>query len=247
MQDHDLRQTFQRLLDDEPAEQLHAGDLIFAGRSAKRAQRARRVAVGATAICVVAGGAPVLLALSQQGQHRDSVLASAPNDTVDDQGPPAPPHPAPTLQPDAAPERPDTTSNPATRVEGESGAPHATDTTPGAAPKRPVMQPAQPYTPEQVCGKGYRVIDSASLSDSVVYLLWHGEHRSNCVVTLRNSSQATSSMTAYLQPDAGKRTADAGAYRYYAGPVRAVAPGCVRWGGSSGADNFDSPREHCRS
>jgi hypothetical protein len=105
-----------------------------------------------------------------------------------------------------------------------------------------------PYTPQQVCGSGYSVIDSAGLGSSgTVYLLYNAGNGYNCVVTIKAVSIGTpSSMSAFLEVQGQTRTTDSGNYSYYAGPVRKYAPGtCVKWGGSVGSASYASPFEHC--
>ncbi|NUR84415.1 MAG: M23 family metallopeptidase [Nonomuraea sp.] len=107
-----------------------------------------------------------------------------------------------------------------------------------------------PYTPEQACGSGYSVVDSAALgSDGTVYLLYNGGNGNNCVVTMKAKSLGTATATtAYLEVQGSTRQTDSGNYGYYAGPVYANAPGkCVKWGGKAGASTYDSPFEHCGS
>ncbi|MEV4169328.1 M23 family metallopeptidase [Nonomuraea sp. NPDC049709] len=105
-----------------------------------------------------------------------------------------------------------------------------------------------PYTPQEVCGSGYSVIDSAVLgSDGTVYLLYNSGNGNNCVATLKSRSLGTATATsAYLEVQGSTRKTDSGNYGYYAGPVIASAAGtCVRWGGKAGASAYDSPFEHC--
>lgn len=65
-------------------------------------------------------------------------------------------------------------------------------------------------------------------------------------MTLKFAAVGTSTPTAaYLEPAGGSRATDSGGFGYYAGPVRKVAPGCVRWGGATGGERYDSPAEHC--
>lgn len=106
---------------------------------------------------------------------------------------------------------------------------------------------SNPYTPEEVCGSAYSVIDSAGLTGGRVYLLYNSGNGYNCVVTLKTTNLGTpSSVSAFLEPQGSTRTTDSGSYGYYAGPVRRSAPGtCVRWGGSVGSSSYTSPFEHC--
>jgi hypothetical protein len=104
-----------------------------------------------------------------------------------------------------------------------------------------------PYTPGEVCGSGYSVIDQAGLSGGTVYLMYNSGNGYNCVVTLKSTNLGTATaVSAFLEPQGGTRTTDSGSYGYYAGPVRKSAPGtCVRWGGSVGSSSYISPFEHC--
>ncbi|MEV5325760.1 M23 family metallopeptidase [Nonomuraea fastidiosa] len=103
------------------------------------------------------------------------------------------------------------------------------------------------YTSTQVCGAGFKEIDSASLGNQGrVALLYSASTGQNCVVTLRKSSSGKATMSAYLEVKGKKRLADKGSFQYYAGPVRAKAlRTCVKWGGSIGTAKYDSPFEHC--
>jgi hypothetical protein len=105
-----------------------------------------------------------------------------------------------------------------------------------------------PYTPAQVCGSGYKVIDSAALGTfGKVYLLYNASNGNNCSVMLKTASVGTkTTVSAYLQVQGGSRVTDKGSFGYYAGPVRVKAPGvCVAWGGSAGGVTYNSPFEHC--
>lgn len=106
---------------------------------------------------------------------------------------------------------------------------------------------ANPYTPEEVCGSGYAVIDSAALTGGRTYLLYNSGNGYNCVTTLKTTNVGTaSSMSAFLEPQGEARATDSGSYGYYAGPVSRSASGqCVRWGGSIGSSSYTSPFEHC--
>ncbi|WP_084772914.1 M23 family metallopeptidase [Nonomuraea candida] len=99
-----------------------------------------------------------------------------------------------------------------------------------------------PYTPEEVCGSGYAVIDSAALTGGRVYLLYNSGNGNNCVATIKTSNVGSpSSMSAFLEPQGESRTTNAGSFSYYAGPVTRSAPGqCVKWGGSIGSSTYTS-------
>ncbi|WP_326823368.1 N-acetylmuramoyl-L-alanine amidase [Streptosporangium sp. NBC_01756] len=105
-----------------------------------------------------------------------------------------------------------------------------------------------PYTPQEVCGSGYNVIDSAALGTAgTVYLLYNNSNGYNCVTTIKSSSLGTATATsAYLEVQGKTRVTDSGNFTYYAGPVRAAAADkCVKWGGKAGSSAYDSPFEHC--
>jgi hypothetical protein len=107
---------------------------------------------------------------------------------------------------------------------------------------------SNPYTPQEVCGAGYSVIDSAALGTSgTVYLLYNSGNGNNCVATLKRTSLGTATATsAYLEVQGSSRVTDSGNFTYYAGPVRAAAADkCVRWGGKAGTSTYDSIFEHC--
>jgi murein DD-endopeptidase MepM/ murein hydrolase activator NlpD len=105
-----------------------------------------------------------------------------------------------------------------------------------------------PYTPTEVCGSGFAVIDQAALGTvGRTYLLYNSGTGANCVATLKSTSLGTpSAVSAFLEPEGSSRTTDSGSYSYYAGPVKRSAPGtCVKWGGSVGGTSYTSPFEHC--
>jgi len=107
---------------------------------------------------------------------------------------------------------------------------------------------SNPYTPVEVCGSGFAVIDQAALgSVGRTYLLYNSGTGSNCVVTLKSTNLGTpSAVSAFLEPQGASRTTDSGNFAYYAGPVKRSAPGtCVKWGGSVGSTSYTSPFEHC--
>ena len=107
---------------------------------------------------------------------------------------------------------------------------------------------SNPYTPAEVCGSGFAVIDQAALgSVGRTYLLYSSGTGNNCVVTLKSTNLGTpTAVSAFLEPQGASRTTDSGSFGYYAGPVKRSAPGtCVKWGGSVGSTSYTSPFEHC--
>jgi eukaryotic-like serine/threonine-protein kinase len=146
------------------------------------------------------------------------------------------------------------TQKPRPGVSSTAAPPAATDPAP-ARSSSPAPKPSSsgdstknPYTPSQVCGSGYKVIDSAPLNRyGTVYLLYNAGNGNNCSVTLKTTSVGTrTAVSAYLEPQGKSRVSDSGSFEYYAGPLRAKASGvCVAWGGSAGGVSYRSPFEHC--
>lgn len=103
------------------------------------------------------------------------------------------------------------------------------------------------YDPKALCGAGFQVIDSRALGAlGTVNLGWKASTKQNCVTTLKFSSTGTATyVTAYLKPAGATTVQDAGRYFVYAGPVQAVAPTCVTWGGTIITTTYNSPSEHC--
>jgi hypothetical protein len=107
---------------------------------------------------------------------------------------------------------------------------------------------SNPYSPGEVCGSGFSVIDSHALGKSGrVYLLYNASSKKNCVTTLKSTSLGKKSpVAATLQVKGGAKASDSGSFAYYAGPVsKAAAAKCVKWGGSVGSKSYTSPYEHC--
>jgi peptidase M23-like protein len=103
-----------------------------------------------------------------------------------------------------------------------------------------------PYSPAEVCGEGYTVIDSRKLGDAgSVFLLYNGAK--NCVTTVKSKAlNEKTPASAFLEPKGGERAKNAGDFRYFAGPVhKEAANTCVRWGGTLGAEEYTSSFEHC--
>lgn len=114
---------------------------------------------------------------------------------------------------------------------------------PTAAPLKP-----NPYTPAQVCGTGYKVIDSHALGGSAtVYLLYDTGAGKNCVVTMSKLVYPGKvAMNAVLQVKGGSSGSNPGSFTAYAGPVRLGAKKqCVIWGGSWKTLSWKSGWSHC--
>ncbi|MDH6117649.1 hypothetical protein ABH930_002990 [Kitasatospora sp. GAS204A] len=150
------------------------------------------------------------------------------------------------------------TSHPAAPAPGGSAgstaptAPAAPAQTPGAGPTAkgsPTPTPpaaANPYSPGQVCGTGYGVIDSHSLGDATVYLLYNNATGVDCAVTLAAHPSGAVPMNATLAVQGGASTSNPGNFVDYAGPVTEHAPHiCVSWGGSYRGTSWTSGWSHC--
>jgi hypothetical protein len=116
----------------------------------------------------------------------------------------------------------------------------------GMAISAPAQAETNPYTPVEVCGSSYHVIDYQGINGGIVYLLWNGSY--NCVATIKTYRVGTATWTgANLQVE-GDATiyTENGYFKYYAGPVKRPAAGkCVRWGGFTFLAGYRSGWEHC--
>ncbi|MFC7892516.1 serine/threonine protein kinase [Streptomyces sp. NPDC057381] len=97
---------------------------------------------------------------------------------------------------------------------------------------------ANAATPQSVCGSGYTVRASHAIGEGPnarVYLLRDGNRA--CVVNFKTGGSVGNSVGigAWVQGLGGSRSADEGAYKYYAGPVK-VTSSCVNWGGNYGPE-----------
>ncbi|SCL37793.1 serine/threonine protein kinase [Micromonospora rhizosphaerae] len=232
-----------------------------------RPGRGRTLALaGAAGIVLVALLTTVAVAALRSPAGSDSRERRAALTGESAAAPPAPPEPQvsgntpepgsstgrATKSPPAAPTR--STGHPAAPTTAGSTAQPTTGTTGAPTPSSTTSAPekANPYTAGQVCGSGYQVIDSATLTaggtrQGRVYLLYNPGNGYNCVVTLKDTGVGTATtVAAYLEVQGRTRSTDSGAFKYYAGPVRAGAAGaCVKWGGSAGGASYGSPFEHC--
>lgn len=110
---------------------------------------------------------------------------------------------------------------------------------------------ANPYTPKDVCGPNYDIIDRRRLGQEgrragTIYLMWNGALGKNCVVTLKARNFERTLTGAFLEPRGGKRAVDRGQFKYFAGPLKREARNrCVKWGGRIGSHTYSSPFEHC--
>ncbi|HIW62169.1 MAG TPA: M20/M25/M40 family metallo-hydrolase [Candidatus Stackebrandtia excrementipullorum] len=91
-----------------------------------------------------------------------------------------------------------------------------------------------PYTPVQVCGESYRVLEQEPVSVGgerygTVYLLWSSTNADNCALVLKDVAVGSpSQMALLLEAEDGRSVGDDGAFGYYAGPAKLDAGGtCV--------------------
>ncbi|GII83165.1 hypothetical protein Ssi03_11550 [Sphaerisporangium siamense] len=168
--------------------------------------------------------------------------------------------PKPVATPSASPSRtpkPSATAKPSpTRTPAPSPTPTVKPTptakptvkpTPKPTPKPTAAPKPNPYTAAQVCGSGYKVIDSHSYGAGTTYLLYNATAGKNCVTTLSKYVVARKvKMSATLQAKGTTAVTDSGSYTAYAGPVRQAAKKvCVIWGGGYGATTWKSGWSHC--
>jgi hypothetical protein len=110
----------------------------------------------------------------------------------------------------------------------------------------PVAASSNPYTPTQVCGSGFGVVDSHSLGGAQVYLLYNSTTQQNCVTTIVNTPTGAVPLNATLSVQGGASAKNPGSFTYYAGPVTLSAPhACVMWGGSYQGTSWTSAWSHC--
>ncbi|MFE0464679.1 hypothetical protein ACFW1A_36040 [Kitasatospora sp. NPDC058965] len=132
-------------------------------------------------------------------------------------------------------------------------APAPGKTTPAPQPTKaptPTPTPAptsvNPYTPGQVCGSGFGVVDSHSLGDATIYLMYNNGTGYNCVVTMATHPNGKVAMNATLAVQNGPSASNPGNFDDYAGPVTEHAPHtCVTWGGSFRGVSWTSGWSHC--
>jgi hypothetical protein len=98
---------------------------------------------------------------------------------------------------------------------------------------------SNPYTPVGVCGSGYHVIDSRTLTHlngsagGKVYLLYNNSNGYNCAVVIKGVAIGTATKTGvdlllFSSGDNFTHHENNGTFKYYAGPVRLKAAGkCV--------------------
>ncbi|MGK5742001.1 protein kinase domain-containing protein [Micromonospora sp. URMC 103] len=234
--------------------------------------RRRGLLVGAAAVLVALVATVTVIALRPGGgpdtQDRPAALTGGSEAAPQEQGaPPSADATTPAHRPTATPSAtrsagspgPSGATDPTGRPHGTPGAGQSTAPTGGGSPRptagatsaKPTSKP-NPYTAGEVCGAGYQVIDSATLTAGGqrrgrVYLLYNPGNGNNCAVTLKDTAVGTkTAASAYLEVKGRARSTDSGSYDYYAGPVRASAAGaCVKWGGSTGGASYASPFEHC--
>ena len=102
------------------------------------------------------------------------------------------------------------------------------------------------YTPTQICGSSYQVVESQPLgSNGEARVYWLNNGVSNCIVTLKQGSAIGNSVkvSATLKTGSATKVDGPAAFQYYAGPVKADNPGgaCVSYGGTYGSSTYTSP------
>lgn len=103
-----------------------------------------------------------------------------------------------------------------------------------------------PYTPQRLCGGGYRVVGAHPVGEARTYLLYNARTGINCVVTLVPKSTGKIFLNASLVVRGGDRQSRSVMSPYFAGPVRLPARGkCVMWGGAAKTVKWVSGWSHC--
>ncbi|WP_086804601.1 spore-associated protein [Streptomyces caniscabiei] len=106
------------------------------------------------------------------------------------------------------------------------GASTAFATTASAAPN---------VTPQGVCGKAYKTVNSAPVGSlGTVYLTYNSSNGENCVATIRKNPGTLKPMSTWVYiPATDEYAGDSDSYSSYAGPAYVYGKGfCVSWGGS---------------
>ncbi|WP_433292092.1 protein kinase domain-containing protein [Actinoplanes sp. CA-030573] len=238
-----------------PAATTPPGGMPAAGG---RRRTTTTIAVVVAAVFAIVVGISAVFALrpdrsvaQTEGQDPGLGIANGPADSGQNHAKPGPARSAAPVK--TKPSRAATTTAPATTdpatdpAAGASAEPSGSASS-GSAPA------TNPQTPKAVCGSEFAVIDQAPLKSAGVvrgrvYLMYNAATGKNCTVALKATDlgQATAA-SAYLEVQGQPRVTDAGAFEYYAGPVKAKADGvCVKWGGTIGDASYDSDFEHCAS
>ncbi|MEU1215649.1 spore-associated protein [Streptomyces sp. NPDC005790] len=89
-------------------------------------------------------------------------------------------------------------------------------------------------TPQGVCGKAYKTVNSVAVGSlGTVYLTYNSSSGMNCVATIRANPGTAKYMSAYIYvPATDEWAGDDGKFTSYAGPSYVYGKGyCVSWGG----------------
>ncbi|ULR48102.1 spore-associated protein [Streptomyces deccanensis] len=90
-------------------------------------------------------------------------------------------------------------------------------------------------TPQGVCGKAYKTVNSAPVGSlGTVYLTYNASNGENCVATIRKNPGTLKPMSTWVYiPATDEYAGDADDYSSYAGPAYVYGRNfCVNWGGS---------------
>jgi predicted Ser/Thr protein kinase len=192
------------------------GSPVSSGRSGGSPSKGRLVLVIGVVAIVLVAGVGVLAAVARN-HHKDRRTAAPPQ-----------PSPSASVRRPAGHHTPSPSRAPARRTAGAKAA------------------KANPYTPQRLCGSGYRVIGMHGLGGAAAYLLYNSRSGVNCVVTMVPRSTGKTVLGASLVVQGGGRESRSGAFSFYAGPVRLPARGkCVMWGGTSKTATWTSGWSHC--
>ncbi|MFI0373350.1 serine/threonine protein kinase [Actinomadura sp. 1N219] len=215
------------------------------GSGGRKRGRLLPIAAAAAVAAIIAGGAVWAATNSGEGKGKDQQVAAS-NDDQDAQGGPgnaSGPSGDAQNPGNKKPGQPNGNRNPSDPNSSQKpGAPPDGGSTPskggGGGGGTPPREPANKYTPQQVCnsgghGGGYYIQRSLSVSGGTAYLLYNSSTY-NCAVTIKTRNVGTkSSVSVWIQKQGGSTIADSGSFAWYAGPVYVKAPEtCVRFGGN---------------
>ncbi len=206
-----------------------------AGSGAAPKSRRNVVLVSAIAAVLVGlGGIGVAYALSDSAGE----TPSSPTDNLAAGGDSPSVKPGKSRKPTSTPRTKKPVAEPTETTESPEPEPEPTDT-----------KTKNPYSPQQLCGDDFQVVDRAKVRDDEgtvlgqVYLLSLNDGELNCTVTLKEAGNGKKTpMAAYLEVAGQQRADDSREDEFYAGAVKAgpVTDGdCVKWGGSIDGSDYD--------
>ena len=116
---------------------------------------------------------------------------------------------------------------------------------------------ASGYTAEGLCGSGYKVVRSVTLTHARAYLLYNRGNAYACAVTLHTGKaygHKAPTRSWLEQWNVPRQKANKGSYKYYAGPVRmrvgeygdCLFSGGITYAGKAESGGFTNPHKPLR-